>query len=150
MRLQVAQLRFITRELNIVSGAQPCSSDDEDCVDTVPHTCNYFQFPDSYEYENISDYLEPNSGSGSGSENERFRDEDDEDVCAEGIVVDEEVTPTIIMGPDTTDVTGSNSNSNDTIVGDPSAAERLSSMSLLTLILVALSIFLTSCNRNYL
>ena len=139
LRKQVAQLRFITRELNIVSGAQPCSSDDEDCVDTVPHTCNYFQFPDTYKYANISDYLEPSSGSGSGSENERFidDDDDDDDVCAEGIVVGE-ATPTIIMGPDTTDVAVGNKNK--PIIGD-SSAEKLSSVSLLLLSLAAISIF---------
>ena len=157
LRKQVAQLRFITRELNILSGVQPCSSDDEDCVDTVPHTCNYFQFPDSYEYANVSEHIEdPGSGSGSGSENETFENED-EDVCAEGFVGGG-VTPTIIIGPDTTDKTTdtidttdvTNVGSNETRIGDSGAA-RLSSTSFLALVfVVAVSMFVTSSSRWYL
>ena len=140
LRNQVAQLRFITKELNILSGVQACSSDDEDCVDTVPHTCDYFQFPDSYEYEttNTSDVIDTGSGSGSGTENDS---EDDEDVCAEGFV-DGGVTPTIIVGPDTTDI--------DKTKLQGSSAEGLSSMmSLLTLVLFAAvsSMLMTSNNR---
>lgn len=155
LRKQVAQLRFITKELNIVSGVQPCSSDDEDCVDTVPHTCNYFQFPDTYEYEaiRVPDTIDTGSGSGSGSENEGFESNDDEDVCAEGIVGGE-VTPTIIIGPDTTDtidttdITDSAGGNKTRIAG--SGAERLTSTtSLLTLFLFAAvsSMFMTSSNR---
>lgn len=161
LRKQVAQLRFITRELNILSGVQACSADDEDCIDTVPHICNYFQFPDTYEYEitNTSENIDPGSGSGSGSEDETFGSEDDEDVCAEDFIGGE-VTPTIIIGPDTTDTIDTTDVTDTTDFTDSggnktgiegSGAERLSStMSLLTLVLVAAvssMLMTTSSNR---
>ena len=124
---QVAQLCFITQELNILSGIQACSSDDEDCVDTVPHTCDYFQFPDSYEYKaiNASDVIDTGSGSGSGTENDS-EDDEDEDVCAEGFGV----APTIIIGPDTTDPDKTK------LIGSGAGSLSLM-MSLLTLVLFA-------------
>ena len=161
LRKQVAQLRFITRELNILSGVQACSADDEDCINTVPHICNYFQFPDTYEYEitNSSENIDPGSGSGSGSEDETFGSEDDEDVCAEDFIGGE-VTPTIIIGPDTTDTIDTTDVTDTTDFTDSggnktgiegSGAERLSStMSLLTLVLLAAvssMLMTTSSNR---
>ena len=151
LRKQIAQLRYITRELNIVSGAQACSGDDEDCVDTVPPTCNYFQFPNSYEYEGNPDIIESSSGSGSGSEDGRAGDEDDGDACAEVIEVDV-ITPTIIIGPDTTDTidTTSFGGNNDTIHVPESSSGKLSSTSLLTLVSVAVSLFWASGIIRYL
>ena len=129
LRKQVAQLRFITEELSILSGVQACSSDDEDCVDTLPHTCDYFQFPDSYEYEttDTSDVIDTGSGSGSGTKTES---KDDEDVCAEGFV-DGRVPPTIIIGPDTTETDKTN-------LRGSGAKGLLLTMSLLTLVCVCM------------
>ena len=80
-------------------------------------------------------------------------------MCAEGFVGDE-VTPTIIIGPDTTDKTDTigttdtvgttditNVGGNETIVDDSGAA-RLSSTSSLALVFVAaVSVFVTWSSR---
>lgn len=144
LKKPIAQLQFITRELNILSESQGCSSDDEDCLDSVPNTCDYYQFPDKYEYaiQNVSsDVIEGGSGSGSGDDSERGNAEDD--ACVED-VEEPEVTPTIIIGPDTTDmdVTELVGGNNTDTVG--SGAGESSSTTLLTLTLVVIGLFCVS------
>lgn len=80
LKKQIAQLKYITKELDIITGTFSCTDDDdEDCVDTVPDTCDYFQFPDSYDF--VYDSIDLSSGSGSGSASESAEEEDD--ACAE-------------------------------------------------------------------
>ena len=137
LQQQIAQLQYITRELNIVTGVHICSdNDDEDCVDTVPQTCDYYSFPESYSLE--PEEVESSSGSGSG---DGFGTEDD-DVCA-SINSQISITTSEIEEPDTSNTT------DDKLLSTDSGAIQQSSATLLTLVLVLVCILWTSC-RNYL
>ena len=85
---QINQLSSITRELNIITGQPSCSADDEDCIATVPRTCNYFNFndllpvADDLRYESSGSGSMSGSGeSGSGSEPDNIEDSDVSDAC---------------------------------------------------------------------
>lgn len=77
--------------MSILTGVQiMCSQDDEDCVDSVPQTCNYYDFSAiSYSNNNTTingnDVIDFISGSGSGG-TERGTGEDgtgeDDENCA--------------------------------------------------------------------
>lgn len=126
----------MTRELNILTGRQACDdSDDEDCVDTVPHTCNYYSFPESFEV--VTDEL-PGSGSGSGDPVAR-----DDDTCASISVGPTDVT--IVTMTTDEGVEQEMTTGNLTIVG--SNAVKASSISLLTLMLAFVSLLSTSYGR---
>lgn len=136
--MQIAQLQFMTRELNILTGAQECSDDDEDCADTVPDTCQYYEFPDSFEL--ISDEVGSGSGSGEGEEEEDFvlvSQEDDSDVCASLASVVS--IPNVDVEPETT-----------TLSTDSGAVKLSSVNSLLTLFLVLVSLVASTSCRSYL
>ena len=88
---QINQLSSITRELNIITGQPGCSADDEDCIATVPHTCNFFNFNDLLP---VADDLSSGSGSGesgSGSEPTDIEDVDDSDACNRNNTFGEEI-----------------------------------------------------------
>ena len=77
---QITQLKSITRELNIITGHFICTSDDEDCIDTVPDTCNYFNFQ-NITLLGVDNMLFDNSGSGSGSGSTSPGEEEEGGAC---------------------------------------------------------------------
>lgn len=142
LKEQVAQLRYITRELNIVTGAHTCSdNDDEDCVDTVPHICNYYTFPDSYKLD-PDKLIESSSGSGSGD----GMDVDEDDACATVDSRDPTTTTTTVVIVSQEKFEGTDATDDDSLPTD-SGAIKCSSMTLLTLVLVVVSLLWNSC-RN--
>ena len=135
LRQQIAQLKYITRELNILTGVAVCSNDDdEDCVNTVPDTCSYYEFPSSYSLD--PDMISSGSGSGDSDGDE----ETDEDVCGVAIVDGGEDASTAVEEVQTT----TKSADPDKVSGGESGAVRHSSMTLLTLVSVSLSLAWTT------
>ena len=110
-----------------------CSGDDEDCVDTVPHICNYYEFPSTYELE--PDPFESSSGSGE----EEMEDEEEDDACA------------FIEGSkgDNDDKEFMSFTTENAVKDKFSGVEKLSSMTVLTLIFTSISLVWMSC-RSYL
>ena len=141
--LYSAKLRFMTRELNILTGAQECSDDDEDCANTVPEVCRYYEFLDSYD-----DVIEEEIGSGSGSGDdgvEFVTISEEETACASINSVPNVVVTPIVSGGPTSAVSGNMPTDSGTMKMSSSASTLLT----LFLVLVSLAATMSSC-KSYL